>query len=765
MATAGTRPTLFKAPPVGPASLRGGTYTSDVPPLHEVFAPSSVAVIGASNHPTSVGGMLFRNILQAGYRGVVYPVNPSWKSVSGVQCYPSVQALPEVPELAVVIVPAPSVSDVVGQLGERGTRGVVVISAGFREVGGSGIAREEALIAIARRFGMSLVGPNCFGVINTAPQVSLNATFSEDLPPQGNIAFVSQSGALCAGILRYGISERIGFSRFVSVGNRAGVEESDILRSLAVDPATQVVLLYIESLANERRFLEAAREVSARKPILVIKSGRSPEGERAARSHTGSLAHAAQDRLYDALFEQAGVLRADTIGELFREAKVFATGGRLGGSRIAVLTNSGGPGIVAADACARTGLALPSLSDRTRGRLRSLLSPSASLNNPVDTTADASVRQFGGALKELLEETDIDGSLVIATPVGELQGPALAHAILTARGRRRKPVVACVFGLVDLTLEVRALEDHGIPTFTFPEEAVVALASLARYQRRQQRPSRNFPPYPVDREAVELLLDDVPSTGTTVLPEFSARALLSAYGIPFPPARFVTTVEDALEFAERSGYPVVLKVASPDISHKTDVGGVRVGIESPSALRAAWAEVRATVARRAPDARVEGFEVERMVGGGKEVLVGLQRDPRFGPVIAFGLGGIYVEVLQDVTFRLAPFDRGEAEEMVSSVRASPILRGVRGEKPSDLTALYTILGRVAQLAIDQPRVQELDLNPVIVLAEGDGAFAVDARLVLGPSGPISRSGPLASTPRSGNGPPGTPSPGGRRRRR
>ncbi len=286
--------------------------------------------------------MLFRNILQAGYRGVVYPVNPSWKSVSGVRCYPTVADLPETPELAVVIVPAPLVTGVMTQLGERGTRGAVVISAGFREIGGAGIGREEELIASAKKYGMSLVGPNCFGVINTAPEVSLNATFSEDLPPKGNIAFVSQSGALCAGILRYGISERIGFSRFVSVGNRAGVEESDILRSLGADPHTQVILLYIESLANERRFLDAAREVSKLKPILVIKSGRSPEGERAARSHTGSLAHAAQDRLYDALFEQAGVLRADTIGELFREAKVFSTGARLEGSRLAILTNSGG---------------------------------------------------------------------------------------------------------------------------------------------------------------------------------------------------------------------------------------------------------------------------------------------------------------------------------------------------------------------------------------------------------------------------------------
>jgi acetate---CoA ligase (ADP-forming) len=733
--------------------------------LHEVFAPTSVAVIGASNHPLSVGGSLFRNIIKAGYQGVVYPVNPSWKSVSGVQCYPTIASLPESPELAIVAVPAPVVSQVIAQLGERGARGAVVISAGFREIGGVGIAREEELIATARKYGMSIVGPNCFGVINTAPEISLNATFSLDLPPRGNIAFVSQSGALCEGILRYGISERIGFSRFVSVGNRAGVEEADILRSLATDPYTQVILVYIESLANERRFLDAAREVAKVKPILVIKSGRSPEGERAARSHTGSIAHSAQDRLYDALFEQAGVLRTDTIGELFREAKVFSTGARMGGPRVAILTNSGGPGILAADACARSGLSLSPLSARVQERLRPMLSPSAAITNPVDTTADVSIHAFGATLKDLMDDPDLDGCVVIATPVGELQGPALSQAILNARGRLKKPIVACIFGLVDLEQEFRTLEDHGIPAFTFPEEAVVALSSLARYQSRRDRPSHPFRPFSVDREAVNRLLGSVPSADSTVLPEFSARALLSAYGIPFAPVQLAKTPDEAVQFAEKIGYPVVLKVASPDISHKTEVGGVRVGIGNQEELREVWAEVQTTVAAKAPNARVEGFEVEKMVQGGKEVLVGLQRDPRFGPVIVFGLGGIYVEVLRDVTFRLAPFDQAEAEEMVASVRAFPLLQGVRGEKPSDLPALYSILGRVAQLALDLPQVQELDLNPVIVCSAGEGAFAVDARLVLGPSDLTSRSVPPASAPRSGTAPPGTPSPGAPPRRR
>ncbi|MCI4370395.1 MAG: CoA-binding protein, partial [Thermoplasmata archaeon] len=504
-----------------------------LPGHDELFRPHSVAVVGASNRPGAVGASLFRNILGAGFQGVVYPVNPRWPSVSGVRCYPSVDQLPETPELAVVIVPAPQVAGVVDELGRKGTRGVVVISAGFREVGGAGVAREEELVATARRHRMSLVGPNCFGVLNTDPAVSLNATFSDDLPPRGNIAFVSQSGALCAGILRYGIAERIGFSRFVSIGNRAGIDENDLLRSLADDAATSVVLLYIENLADGRRFLETAREVTEKKPVIVIKSGRSAAGERAARSHTGSLAHAAQDRLYGALFEQSGVLRVDSIGELFRAAKVHAARFSLAGPRLAILTNSGGPGIVAADACARVGLELPMPSPATVRGLHGRLSPSASLSNPLDMTADADASQYSRALAILLRSPGTDGALVIATPTGTLAGDALSEAILAGRGTNPKPVVACLFGLTDLSHEVGVLEDRGIPSFTFPEEAVAALGTLVKYHAWKTRPRTKTKSFRVDRPAVRAAVAAARRSGTPVLPEYAARALLAAYGVPF----------------------------------------------------------------------------------------------------------------------------------------------------------------------------------------------------------------------------------------
>lgn len=701
--------------------------------LDELFRPRSVAVIGATNKPGKVGGTLFRNILQSGFQGVAYPVNPSSKSVSGVRCYPTVHDLPEAPDLAVVVVPAAQVPEVVDELGRAGTRGLVVITAGFREVGGAGIALEEDLVRQARRYGMSLVGPNCFGLLNTDPAIGLNATFSENLPPRGNVGFISQSGAICAGILAYGVAERIGFSRFVSVGNRAGIDENDLLRSLGDDPHTQVILLYVESLAHGRKFLEAAREVTEHKPVLVIKSGRTLAGEQAARSHTGSLAQSGRDQLYDGLFEQSGVLRADTLGDLFRMAKVFATGLKLGGPRLAILTNSGGPGIVAADAAIRHGLELPLPAASARAELGRRLPSIAAISNPLDMTADVTAEHYREILRMLLGYPEYDGALVITTPRGEMTGQSVAEAIVDVKVTTGKPIVACMFGLTDLSREVEFLESRGVPAFTFPEEAVQSLGSIVRYHRWRTRPKTAVRTFPVDRGAVAAALEKARSSGVSVLPEYLARSLLSAYGIEFPTVQRVAALEEAVAAAKSVGFPVVLKVASPDLSHKTDVGGVEVGLEGPEDLRAAWERMHRSLAVAAPRARVEGFEVEAQISGGKEVLVGFQRDPDFGAIVAFGMGGIYVEVLRDVAFRLAPVSPLSAQRIVESIKAFPLLRGVRGEPPSDLARLIEAIQRVSQLATELPEVAELDLNPLIVRPEGKGVVAVDARVVLGPS--------------------------------
>jgi acetyltransferase len=712
--------------------------------LDELFRPKSVAVIGASNRPGKVGTALFRNILTAGFQGTAYPVNPIWKSVSGVRCYPNVGSLPETPDLAVVIVPASSVADTVEELGRSGTRGVIVISAGFREVGPEGAALEAELVRRAAKYRMSIVGPNCFGLFTTDPAVSLNATFSENLPPRGNIAFVSQSGALGAGILRYGITQRIGFSRFVSVGNRAGVDENDLLQSLGKDPSTQVILLYVESLANGRRFLDAAREVTEQKPVLVIKSGRTLAGERAAMSHTGSLAQSGRDHLYDSLFAQSGVQRVDTLGDLFRAAKIFGAGLELDGPRLVILTNSGGPGIVAADAAIRFGLELPPLPPALHDEFTRRLPSIASIGNPVDTTAEVGPELYHEMLLALLGSPTIDGVLVISTPAGMLSGTTMARAIITAKETTKKPVVACFFGLTDLSAEVTLLEQHGIPTYTFPEEAAEGLGSLARYRAWRTRPRTEVRSFPVDPEVARAAIAHARASGSSVLSDYAARALLVAYGIPFPEVVVARTVEEGLEGARRVGYPVVLKVASPDISHKTDVGGVALGLSDADALRQAWERMDRTVRARAPHARIEGFEVEAQIPGGKEVLIGVERDPSFGPIIVFGLGGIYVEVLRDVTFRLAPVRPLSARHMIESVKAFPLLQGVRGEPASDLDALAEVIERVSQLAMDLPEVSELDINPLIVRRAGQGVVAVDARIVLAPA---SRSAPNASAPR------------------
>lgn len=709
---------------------------SDV--LDELFCPSSVAVVGASNRPNRVGTILFRNILEAGFRGVAYPVNPTWKSVSGVRCYPDVASLPEAPDLGVVIVPAPGVADVVEELGKAGARGVVIISAGFREVGEAGARLEAEVVRRAEKYKMSVVGPNCFGVFNTDPEVNLNATFSEALPPRGNIAFVSQSGALGAGILEYGVAERIGFSRFVSVGNRAGIDENDLLLALGRDPATQVILLYVESLANGQRFLEAAHAVTESKPVLVIKSGRTPAGERAAKSHTGSLAQSGRDQLFDALFEQAGVQRADTLADLFRTAKIFAAGLSLAGPRLAILTNSGGPGIVAADAAVRHGLELPPLSAAVQSAIAHRLPSIAAVTNPVDMTADVGAEQYREVLRMLLDDPGVNGAVVISTPSGTMTGEAVARAVLDARAGSSKPVTACLFGVSDLSKEVMFLEEHGVPTFTFPEEAVQGLGSLARYQAWRTRPRTDVRNFPVDRTKAREVIDRALAAGVTLLPEYAARTLLSAYGILFPAVARATTEAEAVEAARAVGFPAVLKVASPDIAHKTDVGGVALGLDSPSKVRAAWAAMHESLGRLAPNARIEGFEVEAQIPSGKEVLVGVQRDPSFGPVLVFGLGGIYVEVLRDITFRLAPVRPLSAKHMIESVKAFPLLAGTRGEAPSDLDALVEAIERVSQLAVELPEVIELDINPLIVRGRGQGVVAVDARVVLGPS---SRSGP------------------------
>ena len=697
--------------------------------LDTLFAPTSVAVIGASRREGSVGHTLFRNILSAEYSGVVYPVNRHWESVGGVRCFPSVAELPQPPELAVVIVPAPDVASTLLELAQRGTRNAVIVSSGFKEIGGDGVRREEEIVRIATRYGMRLVGPNCFGVINTAPGVRLNATFSDVLPPTGSIAFISQSGALGHGILRHAHAMGIGFTKFVSVGNRAGIDETDLLQTLGEDDSTRVILLYLESLANGRRFLEVAREVTARKPVLLIKSGRTALGEQAVRSHTGNLAHAHSDRLFDAVFDEAGVLRAGSISELFQMARIFSASPLPRGGRLAILTNSGGPGILAADAAARAALTLPGLPERTRRRLAPQLPPHSSVRNPLDITADAKSASYAAALKGLLGEDSIDSILLIATPTGETTGRAVAETVVKTAERQTKPLVTCLFGIGDLSEEVSYLEAHGIPNFTFPEEAASALAHLAAYAEIRARTPETPTRFPVRRYRIRAPTARGGQGARPAMPDEEVHRLLESYGFALPPSRTIRTEAEALEAAQEIGYPVVLKAVSPDILHKTDAGAVALHLANWSDLVTALGAMRERLRRGAPRARIEGFRIEKEIRGGTEVILGIKRDPDFGPVLLFGLGGVFVEALEDVNFRPAPVTRASVKRLLASVRGTRLLEGMRGEPPRDLPALEEAIARLSQLAVEQERIAELDINPLLVLPRGQGVFAVDCRVI------------------------------------
>lgn len=698
--------------------------------LNRIFSPRSIAVIGASRNTGTVGHTLFRNLLSAEFAGEVYPVNPHWRSVGGVTCYPDVAALPAKPDLAVVMVPALEVAATLEQLGEAGSCGAIIISAGFKEIGGVGIKREEEVVTIAKKHGISLIGPNCFGVFNTDPQVRLNATFSETMPPAGNIAFVSQSGALGQGILLHARSEKIGFTKFVSVGNRAGINETDVLGALGDDDATRVVLLYLESLAEGRRFLETAAEVTKKKPVLIIKSGRTERTEQAVMSHTGSLARAHSDRLYDAIFDEAGVIRVGSIGELFRMAKVFASCETPKGTQLGILTNSGGPGILAADAAYRGGLVLPPTPEVTKARIAEIAPPNSSLDNPVDLTAGATAEQYREILGLMLAERELHNILIIATPTGETSGIESANAILAAKKRSPKPVVACLFGVDDLSAEVSLLESNGIPCFTFPEEGAAALSQLNRYSKIIGRTSEKPQPFAVESSKVSAILGSAKKEGLSSLPDHMARGVLAAYGFRFPQSALIGLEDDPVTAAEKIGYPLVVKIVSPDILHKTDVGGVVMNINNSFELKEGLRTMRRRVEKSAPNARLSGFSLESHVTGGTEVILGMKRDEDFGPLILFGIGGVFVEFLQDIGFRPAPLTYQSVERLVESVRASQILRGVRGKRPSDMKALREALLRFSQLAVENPSIRELDLNPLIVLDEGKGVVAVDCRAIL-----------------------------------
>ncbi|MCD6288990.1 MAG: acetate--CoA ligase [Anaerolineae bacterium] len=694
--------------------------------LEPFVSPKSVAVIGASNTPGKLGNAVLQNVLQSGFGGAIYPINPKGGKILGLQAYPSVLDTPGPVDLAVIVITAQAIAKVLEACGQKGGRGVVIISAGFREVGSEGLQRERELVRIAGKYGMEIIGPNCLGIIDTF--VPINASFAATMPKQGNIAFMSQSGALCTAILDMAAAEGIGFSRFVSMGNKADLNEIDFLEAWADDPNSLVITIYVEGISDGPRFMKVAREVTRKKPVVAVKSGVTSAGSRAVSSHTGTLA--GSDRAYDAAFRQTGIIRAHSVQELFDFGTAFALQPLLRSDQIAVVTNAGGPGVMCTDALEELGLHVAQLTEETRKRLREHLPATASVLNPVDVIGDALADRYEVAVDAVAKDPNVGAVVVILTPQFMTEIEKTAEAVVRVSKNSDKPILACFMGAVDVASGIKILNEGGVPNYPVPERAAAALAAMWSYRQWLDQPKDEAVQFDVDRERVRKVLDKIRASGRVNVVEAEAREIMQAYGIPVPESELATTSEEAVAIAERLGYPVVMKIASPDILHKTDIGGVRVNLMSASDVRDAFDLITYRASRYMPNAEIWGCLVQRQAPRGREVILGMSRDPQFGPLMLFGLGGIYVEVLKDVSFRVAPIGRREAMEMMQEIRSYPLLKGTRGEEPADLEAVADTILRLSQLVIDFPEIVEMDVNPLVVFNQGKGALALDIRLVL-----------------------------------
>jgi acetate---CoA ligase (ADP-forming) len=695
--------------------------------LEGFLAPRSVAVVGVAREEGKVGHFVFDNLLAAGFAGPVYPVNPKAEEIHGHRCYASLADVPGSVDLAVVVVPPPVVPSVIAECPSVGCHSAIVITAGFKETGREGALLERALLDAARAAKVRILGPNCLGLIATPSD--LDASFAGIMPSPGTIAFMSQSGALGTAILDWAAGEDIGLSYFASLGNKADVSEVDFIQAWRDDAHAGVVVAYLESVASGAAFVEEASRLVRRKPFVVIKSGGSEAGARAVSSHTGSLA--GSEAAYDAAFRKAGVIRAHTVQELFDFAVAFARQPLPAGQGVAILTNAGGPAIMATDACERLGVGLASLESETINALHESLPPAAALYNPVDVLGDATAGRYRDAARLLAADPNVHALLVMLTPQATTEFIETAQAIADVAHESGKTTLACFMGEVRVREARHLLGESGIPNYAFPERAVASLAAMQAYTAHLARPVQEPPPLDVDAKAAAAVIEPAVASGLQFITEEAAAQVARAYGIPTPEGELARNLAAAKAIADRIGYPVVMKIASPDILHKSDIGGIRLGIRDAGELVDAYEDILAGVRNRMPDAQVWGVEIQQMVTGGTEVIIGLNRDPTFGPLLLFGLGGIYVEVLQAVTFRLGPVTADEAREMISEIRSFPLLRGARGRKPADIDAVVDVLVRVSKLAVDFPEILELDINPLIVRERGQGAVAADIRIGIG----------------------------------
>jgi acetyltransferase len=695
--------------------------------LDAIFAPETIAVIGASTQKGKVGHDIFANILSNGYKGTLYPVNPKARSVLSVKCYTSIGNIPDPIDLAMIILPPKAALASVQECINKGVKGIVIVSAGFKEVGGEGADIEKQIKVLCNKAGVRLVGPNCLGVINPSPKVSLNASFSARMPEPGNVSFISQSGALCTAVLDYAADKGFGFSKFISIGNKADVDELDLLRYYHKDPDTDVVMIYMEELSRsaEEFITEVRKMTSGTNPthVIAIKSGSSAAGARAAASHTGALAGA--DVIYDGLFAMAGILRCKTVNQLFDYAQAFAGNKYPTGDHVAIVTNAGGPGIMATDMSEQSGLKLAQFSEETITELKKYLPSTANFHNPVDVIGDAAKDRYENTLATVLADRGVDAVLIILTPQSMTDAIGTAESIVRIAENTIKPILCAFMGIVDVSDGVKLLQKHKVPVYQFPESAARSLGALREGMKWLFR--KILPPYNLvyDKEKAGRIIEQYLSQGRFVLGELDGNEILKCYGFNILPMELAKTADEARQMAEKLGYPVVMKIVSPQILHKSDAGGVKVRLENDEAVETAFEQIMANAEKYDPDAHLEGVLVQPMAPAGKEVILGVTWDAVFGHAVMFGLGGIFVEVYKDVAFRLSPMGRNVARRMVKSIRGYPILKGLRGEAPSDIEEIEKNIVSLKALVDDYPVIRELDINPLFVHEAGKKTTVAD----------------------------------------
>jgi len=689
------------------------------------FKPRSIAVIGASRQPGKVGYDTLKNLIDDNFEGSIYPVNPSAPNILGLKGYKSVTDIEDEIDLALVIVPAELVINTFKELIDKRVKGAVVITAGFKEVGEVGVHRERELAEMCRD-KIRVIGPNCLGIIDT--HSNLNASFAQTMPRQGKIGFMSQSGAMVTAILDLAGGRDIGFSKFISMGNKMDLDETHFLEILGEDANTRVIMGYLESVVDGKKFLETADRVSRKKPVIIFKSGVSAEGTRAASSHTGSLS--GLDRAYECAFTKSGVIRARSIEDLFDWAEVFASQPLPKGKRVAIITNAGGPGIIATDKAVEEKLTLAAVNTATAGKLREVLPTAASVYNPIDVLGDADSRRYQQVIELISQSEEVDGMVIILSPQANTQIEETAKIISNFSYTSPKTVIASFMGEERAATAFSIFKRGRVANISFPDRAIRAMAVMANHSlwKKQEKPEEYYKD--IEEDNIKTLLKTKAEESKIKLVDFESRELLDMCRIPTLPTVLTHTADEAVSVAEQMGFPVVMKVYSPEILHKTDVGGVRVGLRTSEEVARSYDAIMVSVRRFLPQVTILGITVQKMVEGGKEVIVGFSRDPQFGPLVMFGLGGVYVEVLKDVNFALTPLSIKEIRELVTGIKSFPLLSGVRGEKEKDLEALYEVIATVGTLGEKFQEIVEMEINPLMVMDKGKGVWAVDGRLIL-----------------------------------